>query len=522
MLVLLPSLLLVVTLLALVALQRWRPAFKSYWFVAMTGALLATLATLGLRFSLPQAALFPGWHLGEGQEFPLTFGLDSFSWPLAFSLLVLLLANLLRSVRRASGVSWPVWMPSLALTAAALLAVAASDLLAAALALLLLDVLLFALHSAVAPEEGRAALLQQFALTVGSVVLVLAAWATPPSYASLAAGFLVVAGAVRLAIAAGPRVALRNPMPAFASLLRLAPLAATLALLRHMQPLSGALLHFSVVLLLGLALRWALLALGPASAAANNAGAETNANADAYASAYYTQLGLAALALAAAAAGVAAAVLGFGLLLLFADTLPRLAGHFPAARRIFIAAGAILFSGAWFTAAQGSAALYAAPLSPLLFAALPVHAILLLGLLQRTSEPGEPPAPDEPWTLAVESLGAALPAAMFLLLGLILPLPYGGNSVPWWPPLAVLGILAVVSGGRVYLRRSGRRLLPPHVRLPRRQLPSAKTLAAALSAGLRGLLHLFSSLLEGEAGLLWALLVIALLISVFSQGGLAG
>lgn len=509
MLVLLPSLLLVVTLLALVALQRWRPAFKSYWFVAMAGTLLATLSTLGLRFSLPQAALFPGWQLGQGMEFPLTFGLDSFSWPLGFTLLVLLLANLLRSVRRASGVSWPVWMPSLALAATALLAVAASDLLAAALTLLLLDILLFALHSAVAPGEGRAALLQQFALTVSSVVLVLAAWATPPSYASLAAGLLAVASAVRLAVAAGPRVGIRNPMPAFASLLRLAPLAATLALLRHMQPLSGALLHLSVVLLLGLALRSALLALTSLAPA----------DADI---AHRTQLGLAALALASALAGMPAAVLGFGLLLLFSDTLPRLAGHFPAARRIFIALGAILFSGVWFTAAQGSAALYAAPLSPLLFAALPVHAILLLGLLHRTSEPSQPPAPDEPWTLAVESIGAALPAAMFVLLGLILPMPYGGNSVPWWPPLAVLAILAAVWAGRIYLRRSGRRLLPPHLRLPRWQLPSAKTLAAGLSAGLRGLLHLFSSLLEGEAGLLWALLLIALLISVFSQGGLAG
>lgn len=87
MLVLLPVILLIVTLLALVGLQRWRPAFKSYWFVATGGALGAALVVLGLRFSLPQAASFPGWNLVEGLEFPFTLVLDAHSWPLALALL---------------------------------------------------------------------------------------------------------------------------------------------------------------------------------------------------------------------------------------------------------------------------------------------------------------------------------------------------------------------------------------------------------------------------------------------------
>ncbi|MCW5874006.1 MAG: hypothetical protein KIS88_05105 [Anaerolineales bacterium] len=502
--VLLPSLLLVITLLALVAVQRWRPAFKSYWFVATVGALLAALVTLSLRFSLPLAAHFPGWHLGDGLEFPLNFSLDAFSWPLAAALLVLLLSNLLRSVRRASAVSWPIWMPSLALAAAALLAVAAGDLLAVALTLFLLDVLLFALHSAVAPEEERGALLEQLALTVSSVVLALAAWATPPSYASLAAALLVLAGAVRLAVAAGPRRGTRQSMPAFASMLYMAPLAATLVLLQHVQPLSGIVLHLGLALVLGVALRWAIAALA------------TDAPA------HLMQLGLAALALASAMAGVPSAVLGFGLLLLFSSSLAQLVGHYPVARRPLVAAGAILFSGLWFTAVQGTSALYVAPSSPLVYAVLPVHAVLLLALLQRAASPTEPPAPDEPWTLAVESIGAVLPLAILFVLGLVMPLPYGGNSAPWWPALAVLLLLAAVWAGRSALQRTGRRLLPPHLRLPRLQVPAPRRVAAALSAALAAVLRLLNSLLEGEAGLLWALLLIALLISVFSQGGLAG
>ncbi len=501
MLVLLPVVLLIATLLALVGLQRWRPAFKSYWFVATGGALAAALVVLGLRFSLPQAASFPGWQLGDGLEFPFTLLLDAHSWPLALALLVLLLARLLGSVRRASGVSWPIWMPALAVAGAGLLAVAAGDLLAAALTLFLLDVVVYALHSPVAPEGSHAALLERFAINVGSVLLVLAAWATPPSYASLAAIFLLLAGALRLAVAAGPQAGANQPMPAFINMLRTAPVAAALALLGRGLPLTGVVLHLGLLAALAVALRFALRSLA----------------ADAPAHALYQCL--AALALAAAMAGVMPAVLALGLMLLFADSIVQLIGRYPRARVALLAAAVLLLCGMWFTPAQGLGWLFAAPASPLVVAFLPLHALALLALLQRAAEPIQPPAPDEPWTLAVESIGAALPAAMLLVLGLLLP---GAGSAPVWVGPAVLVLLAALWAGRRQLQRTGRSLLPPHLRLPPWQLPPLARVASALSAVLGAGLRLLSSLLEGEAGLLWALLVIALLISIASQSGLAG
>lgn len=501
MLVLLPVILLIATLLALVGLQRWRPAFKSYWFVATGGALAAAVVVLGLRFSLPQVASFPGWQLGGGREFPFTLVLDAHSWPLALALLVLLLARLLGSVRRASGVSWPIWLPSLAVAGAGLLAVTAGDLLAAALTLFLLDVVVYALHSPVAPEGSQPALLERFALNVGSVLLVLAAWAIPPSYASLAAVFLLLAGAVRLAVAAGPHEGANQPMPAFISMLRVAPVAASLALLGRGLPLAGVMLQLGLLVALAVALRFALRSLA----------------ADAPAHSLYQCL--AALALAAAMAGVSAAVLAFGLVLLFADSIMQLAGRYPRARLALVGAGLLLLCGLWFTPIQGLGWLMAAPASPLVFALLPLHALALLALLQRAAEPTPPPAPDEPWTLAVESIGAALPAAMLLVLGLLLP---GAGSAPVWVGPAVLVLLALVWVARRQLQRTGRSLLPPHLRLPAWQLPPLARLASGVSAVLGAGLRLLSSLLEGEAGLLWALLVIALLISIASQSGLAG
>lgn len=505
MLVLLPVVLLIVTLLALVGLQRWRPAFKSYWFVAAAGALAAALVLLGLRFSVPLAAHFPGWQVGPGLEFPFSLTLDSHSWPLALALLALLLAHLLGSVRRASGVSWPIWMPALSVAAAGLLAVTAGDLLAAALTLFLLDILLYTLHSAVVPQGRQAVLLEQLASNVASVVLVLAAWATPPSYASLSAAFLAVAGALRLAVATALHEPASQPMPAFMGMLRAAPLAAGLALLGRGLPLTGLPLQLGLLAALVVALRSGLRSL-TRDAAAN--------------SLYHC---LAALVLAAGMAGVPAAVLAFGLMLLFADSIVRVAARYPRARGLFVGAGALLLCGLWFTPTQGVGQLYAAPASPLVFSFLLVHAIALLGLLQRVTEPVQPPAPDEPWTLAVESIGAAMPAATLVLLGLLMP---SSTQAPVWVPLLVLGLLAAVWLARRQLQRSGRSLLPPHVWPPRFwpawQLPTARTLVAAVSTVLGGGLRLLSSLLEGEAGLLWALLVIALLISIASQSGLAG
>lgn len=499
MLVLLPVVLLSLTLFSLVAVQRWRPAFKSYWFVATGGVLLASLVTLGLRVGLPHQITLPGWQLGPDVQFPFLLALDAFSWPLAVSVLIVLLAHLLGRVRRASGISWPIWVPALALAAAALLVALAGDLLAAALTLFLLDILQYGLHSALALEQGRASLLERLAFNTSSVILVLAAWAIPASYASLASLVLGVAATMRLAVAIRPLPATRQDMPAFHAMLHAAPLVGAVVLLRFMPAVSGPALQLALAVVFGLGLYSAGQNLEPAAPR------------------HWQQASLAALVLIAGLAGAQAAVLAFGLLWLFSDSVAQLTAQFGEWHRPLTVVAALLLAGLLFTSVQGVSTLYPAAASPLVFLALPLHTLLLLGLLQRAAEPAAAPDPDEPWTLAVEAIAASLPAVMLLLLGVLMPAPSG---LAWWPGLVVLLLLAAAYAGRQALQRSGRRLLPPHLRLPQIQWPAPRRAAALLSAALAGSLRLLSSLLEGEAGLLWALLFIALLISVFSQTGL--
>lgn len=494
MLLLLPALLLLLGLPALLALHRWRPASKSYWFVAVGGSLLASLALLALRFGLPRPASLAGWRVGAA-EFPLSLELNELTWPLGFALAALLLARLLGSVRRASQVKWPAWMPALALTAAGLPAATAGDLLTAALALFLMDALALGLHVAAAPQEERAAIVERFGLNAGGVLLVLLAWAVPPSYAELGNWVLLAAGGLRLAQAA-KAVNLSRPAPGFGAALRLAPQAAALGLLLRVTALEGVMLHFALAAL------FALAAWGGAAALKDTGGTIAGLH-----------LGLSALSLAAAAAGAPAAVLGFGLLLLFSESLVELAARFPRARMPLTALVALLSCGLPFTPLGFASQQYAGADSPLIFALLLPHALLLLSLLLRAGQPAAGPAPDEPWTLAIETGGALLGSLVFLLLGLLTP---GAGSPPAWPGAAVLALAAALFA----LRRRGRSLLPPRLRAL--HPPRLRPAGGALASGLDGLLRLPGVMLEGEAGLLWALLFIALLISILAQTGLAG
>jgi hypothetical protein len=497
MLLLAPSLLLIAGLLVLVGLRRWRPAFKSYWLVAVAAAVLATLLVLALRLGLPRAAAFAGWRIGDGLEFTFTLALSAFSWPLALAASALLLASLLAGVRKAPQAGWATWLPALALGAAGLLVVLSGDLLAFSFTLFLFDVLALILQSATAEPRW---LVRRFGLGLLSIFLILLVWATPASYAAFGHAMLLLAAALRLADAAAAWASRETEAELHAAL-RTAALAGGLALLAFVQPLSGALLHFILAVLLAISLwaarRWFI---SPGEAARPS-----------------LITVFATLGLAAACAGVPQAAVALGLVALCATSLLGVLSVFPLARLPLLAAAALLLVGLPFTAAQGASGLYAAPASPLAYAFLLPHSFALAGLLRAVGGVQLALLPEERWTRGVETLGVVLPAIFFMLLGLGLAPAFESAAAPIWPTLAVL----VLTGGLLAAARSRVRLLPPHVKLPRIQFDAAR-IGRAVWSGLQAALALVSSLLEGESGLLWALLLIALLISIVAQSGFAG
>ena len=111
----------------LVLIRLVRPSFAFAWFVAVFGALIAWPFVLLSRSNLPQTiSLFhwrPEW-ISEHSPFLL---LDQYSWPFALALVTLVLSAILTDVFRAADENWSTWVGGLLLGGLGVLAVQAGN-----------------------------------------------------------------------------------------------------------------------------------------------------------------------------------------------------------------------------------------------------------------------------------------------------------------------------------------------------------------------------------------------------------
>jgi hypothetical protein len=97
MILFLPSILLLITASAVAWLQKFRPHFNGSWLTAVVGSSLAVITLIYLRFRLPSETLLISWQ-GSGLAISDPgLLLDYYSWPYAFSLVVLMFAITLAS-----------------------------------------------------------------------------------------------------------------------------------------------------------------------------------------------------------------------------------------------------------------------------------------------------------------------------------------------------------------------------------------------------------------------------------------
>jgi hypothetical protein len=500
MLLLLPLLVLLAGLFILIFSNLRRP-LRSSWLVAVGTAGIALLTLIGLRFRLPISLSLGGWWVGEGLEFSAPLLLDPASWLLAFTVTALLLATLLNHVSRAMTARWALWAKGLAITVAVMFAILSGDLLAFAFGLTLLDLVLFVLilTESGSWQRGREAVVRLTANLVGNMLL-LGAWALPDFESDAITAFMLIAAALRLGLVLAEE---RNPPKTeMFDLFRLAPLAAALALLSRAQAMSIPILIATHLFLL----------LPATYAAWKQLAAKDDA-------AVYWTLGFGTLALAAAAQGSALSVLAFGLLLLYGDALLDVAQAFIPKRFVAVGAivGVLLLSGFPSTSSFGVIDFYSGPASFLAYAFLPIQALLLLGWARRANVPGtNQPAP-ETWMRTVQVIATVSLPVAFLLFGFGAAPSFPPDGFVWWWGLIVVGLAGLFG------------FLAPRLKV---RAPVVAAAESALSlgwlsgVGRRGFalmsvsLTFVSNILEGPAGVLWALLLIALLLSVVAQAGL--
>lgn len=510
-----------ITPLIMLLIQLARPRFAFHWLAA---ALATLLALPMLLFSRPTAPLLLArldWQPDSFFHASPALLLDDISWAYASAIAALTLAAMFTFVARRQEPNWRAWAGGLALAGLGILAALAGNLLTLLLAWAALDIteliiLLLQLHESAARERAVVA----FSARGGGLALALAAWmmawATGASveFATLSPRLslaLLLAAALRLGV-----LPLHLPLRADAALrrglgtlLRLIPAAASLPLLSRVA-VAGAPAELQTALL-------ALTVFAALYGATNFAAAP-----DELSGRPYWLIAIAALSVSAAARGLPAASLSWGLAGLLAGGVLFLYSFRRRILMILLAIGWLGVAGLPFTPGWDGAQA-ATPWF------LPALALLLLGYSRHALRPVEAGAPWERWVWTVYPLGLTVPLA-----------------VQWWivgPGFTGRSMASVQSlsgwGGAIGAGLAALLWLAGWVR--RAPLQAARRSArwrdlASRVFSLEWLYQLvwqvyrflgrfitsLSLILEGEGGVLWGLVLLALLASLFFGGSGGG
>jgi hypothetical protein len=517
MFILLPIILMLLTALTLILLRFLRPNFKYPWMIAVGGATLALIGIFLWHIRLPQRISLVPWQPVTLFFFSPTWLADGISWPYALSLGALAAAVIWTSVVRAEN-DPAAWAGTLLLTALGILAVTAENPLTLILVWSAIDLAeLTAMLRSTEGEEQNQGVVIAFAARVAGTGLVL--WA---NLVSTAGGILMnfraipASTGIYLLIAAGLRLGvlpLHLPYQkenvlrrGFGTSLRLVSAAASLSLLACI-PASALKSSLSPYLLILVAV------------AALYAGWMWLRASDEILGRPFWVLGMASLSIAASLNGNPTGSIGWGVMLILGGGLLFL---FSARQRSILwlpllglwGLSALPFSpsaSVWQTGNQNSW-LFVIPF-------LPAQALLMAGFIRHAIHPGETSLESqERWTKVLYPTGLFLLVAIAILLGL-----WGWDGArtlgQWWAAI-IANVLAAgftVLGLTVLVR-----LVPASSSGQWTRLFRLERLYNALTAiydFFRRIADIITSSLEGEGGLLWSLLLLALILSVLSTRG---
>jgi hypothetical protein len=517
MFILLPIVVMLLTALTLLLLRFMRPNFKYTWILAAGGATLAFIGIFLWHIRLPQSISLAPWQPVTLFFFSPTWLADGISWPYALSLATLSTAVIWTSVVRAEN-DPAAWAGTLLLTGLGILAVAAENPLTLILVWSAIDLaeLITMLRSTEGEEQNQGVVIA-FAARVAGTGLVL--WANLVStVGGIPMDFRAtpVNAGIYLLIAAGLRLGvLPLHLPyrkenilrrGFGTSLQLVSAAASLSLLARIpaSALKSSLPPYLLIL---------------ASVAALYAGWMWLRASDEILGRPFWVLGMASLAVAASLRGNPTGTIGWGVMLILGGGLLFL---FSARQRSILwlpllglwGLSALPFSisaSVWQTGNQNSW-LFVLPF-------LPAQALLMAGVIRHALHPGETSLESqERWTRVLYPTGLFMLAAISILLGL-----WGWDGAHNIGQLwAAISANVLAAGFTALALTVLVRLVPASssrqwTRIFR--LERLYTTLIAVYDFFRRIADIITSSLEGEGGLLWSLLVLALILSVLSTRG---
>ncbi len=528
----LPVIVLFLTALAVLFLRRLERGTGFAWLAGVTLTLVTWAGVLWLHWQeLPAIQMVPWRPYNPQAADQIIFAWDDVSWALGFALIALILSLLITAPARLKQRSSPVtWFANLTITAIGLLAVLAASPMATILAWTLLDIFeLMVLLRLIKGENIPRQAVIAFGVKVAGTLVML--WAMVQSHSAggaLTFGVIPTTSAIFLLIAVGLRLGvlpLNQPSPTdlplqrgLSSTLRMTSQASSLVILARLP--AGIFNEFWQSLLLLVA----ALATFYASVMWATARNELDGR-------QYWSLSMAGFAVASALHGDSMAVVAWGVVLIVSGGIITFYSTRSRSLLFLPILGLLGMAGLPFTpAAAGINGFATAPIQILDLIFVVNLALMIAGYARLSLMTGDSPADLERWVLGVYPPGLILLAVSGWLIAL-LGNPGGLSPGIWWA--SILSLLLAVSA--FWLLRmlkyddTGNLIAPGKaesavayfrsVISPVMRLSWVYRLLSLIFAGVQWLLRMINRMLEGEAGVLWALLLVALLLTVLAGEG---
>jgi hypothetical protein len=509
--------------LAIIALKRFdlRPGYS--WFLAVGGSLIAWFLIVFSYSSKPIVIPLLNWQASRLSLDSPALLLDSFSWPFAVALITLLTSVLLTDVARVEEIEPFVWAANLGMTGIGLLAVLADNPLTLLMAWAILDFAETCTRLIQAPGNSqRERVVVSFSVRVVGMMLVILAilrartLGTTLEFSNIpfeASGFLILAAGMRLGV-----------LPPHLFSIQDRPFRRGLGTITRLVPVAASTVLLPRVASVGASPEWELPLLITSALAILFAGLSWLWSPGELDGRPFWILGLSAFSVVAAISRQPFTSLVWGLTMIFSGGLLFL---FSTRIRRFLwlpALGMVGLSGLPFTPSWHGLTIFSA--GNFLFSITFVLGLFFLcfGYFRHMIRASDQPPEIEAWVWVVYPVGLGLlPLVHFFVIwslgGLSLPAK-GFLASEWW-----LGFLVFILVGAfwVVIRREYSWLVRFAKMFHRTTtLDWFYRTIWLVYRNLSRLVTYFAMLLEGDGGVLWAVLLLVLLGSILIQSSGGG
>jgi len=523
-----PILILLMASLAIIISQRIRPGPGYAWIIAIAASFISWVFLLVMHWVTPVPLSLEGWSLSPKATELISLEVDLISWPYAFSLSTILLAVIMTSATRIQGTLNPIaWAGCLVISGFGILAVLGRTALTLVLAWTLLDLIeLIILIVSVRDTESTKQAVSSFSVkTLGSLVMIYAMVLSIGQGQILTLDQIMPGNGIFLLIAVGLRLGViprHLPLSGeselrrdLGTLIRLAGPSSSLMVLGHLPGVSvpSNLYPFIIFIVVAGSIYSSLMWL---------------ISKDELISRPYWMIAIAGLAVVCVLKGASAASIAWGVIMILSGGLLFLYSSRQASLYFLPVFGLVSILGLPFSPSSSA---WQGVMSPFDLAGgflLITYVFLSAGYFRHAFSPGESFKALDRWAQIIYPAGLTLIVISQWLINVV----GWPGSFTWgaWkviiPTALVLSALSFLfyrrgNNGDVNSLRTWHKELGTRIGRPLTNFFSLNWLNALpkwIYKGAAAIVYFVSAVLEGDGGILWALLIVALLTTFFIPG----